>query len=212
MRAGAFDLDEIRCIVFDFGRTLSSDPYFKVSPPGCSGWHRIIQEHVFANRHICRMWMTNVLRLGDIAAIVSDHADLDTSAVLKTMELGCRDLDFNEAVLNFALAQRSQGRRTAIVTANMDVFSDVVVPYHGLGEKFDVIVNSSDYGEIDKRVLWPIAFKALGDDIHYGNSLLIEDGSREPELFRERGGFAYQYTDDKRFATWLDEDVLGIER
>ena len=64
----------------------------------------------------------------------------------------------------------------------------------GLDEKFDVIINSSDYGEIDKRALWPIAFEALGDDIHYGNSLLIEDGSKEPELFRGCGGFAYEYT------------------
>ena len=97
--------------------------------------------------------MTNALSLRDIAAIVSDHANMDISAVLETMELGCRDLDFNEAVLNFALAQRSLGRRTAIVTANMDVFSDVVVPAHRLDEKFDVIINSSDYGEFDKRVL-----------------------------------------------------------
>ena len=152
--------------------------------------------------------MTNVLSLRDIAAIVSDHANMDISAVLETMELGCKDLDFNEAVLNFALTQRSLGRRTAIVTANMDVFSDVVVPAHGLDEKFDVIINSSDYGEIDKRVLWPIAFKALGDDIHYGNSLLIEDGSKEPELFRGCGGFAYEYTNDESFLRWLNEDVL----
>ena len=195
--------ESIKCIVFDFGFTLSSDLYFKVAPPECPEWHDIIQEQVFANRHVCRMWMTNALSLRDIAAIVSDHANMDISAVLKTMELGCRDLDFNEAVLNFALAQRSQGRRTAIVTANMDVFSDVVVPSHGLDEKFDVIINSSDYGEFDKRVLWPIAFKALGDDIHYGNSLLIEDGSKEPELFRGCGGFAYEYTNDESFLKWL---------
>ncbi len=200
--------ESIKCIVFDFGFTLSSDLYFKVAPPECPEWHDIIQEQVFANRHVCRMWMTNALGLRDIAAIVSDHANMDISAVLKTMELGCRDLDFNEAVLNFALAQRSQGRRTAIVTANMDVFSDVVVPAHRLDEKFDVIINSSDYGEFDKRVLWPIAFKALGDDIHYGNSLLIEDGSKEPELFRGCGGFAYQYTNDESFLKWLEEDVL----
>ncbi len=200
--------ESIKCIVFDFGFTLSSDLYFKVAPPECPEWHDIIQEQVFANRHVCRMWMTNALGLRDIAAIVSDHANMDISAVLKTMELGCRDLDFNEAVLNFALAQRSQGRRTAIVTANMDVFSDVVVPAHRLDEKFDVIINSSDYGEFDKRVLWPIAFKALGDDIHYGNSLLIEDGSKEPELFRGCGGFAYEYTNDESFLRWLNEDVL----
>ena len=200
--------ESVKCVVFDFGFTLSSDLYFKVAPPECPEWHDIIQEHVFANRHVCRMWMTNALSLRDIAAIVSDHANMDISAVLKTMELGCRDLDFNEAVLNFALAQRSLGRRTAIVTANMDVFSDVVVPAHRLDEKFDVIINSSDYGEFDKRVLWPIAFKALGDDIHYGNSLLIEDGSKEPELFRGCGGFAYEYTNDESFLKWLEEDVL----
>lgn len=200
--------ESIKCIVFDFGFTLSSDLYFKVAPPECPEWHDIIQEQVFANRHVCRMWMTNALSLRDIAAIVSDHANMDISAVLETMELGCRDLDFNEAVLNFALAQRSLGRRTAIVTANMDVFSDVVVPAHRLDEKFDVIINSSDYGEFDKRVLWPIAFKALGDDIHYGNSLLIEDGSKEPELFRGCGGFAYEYTNDESFLRWLNEDVL----
>ena len=63
-----------------------------------------------------------------------------------------------------------------------------------------MIINSSDYGEIDKRVLWPIAFKALGDDIHYGNSLLIEDGSKEPELFRGCAWIiAYQYTNDREF-------------
>ena len=96
--------ESFKCIVFDFGFTLSSDLYFKVSPPECPDWHDIIQEHVFANRHICRMWMTNALSLRDIAAIVSDHANMDISAVVKIMELGCKDLDFNEAVLNFALA------------------------------------------------------------------------------------------------------------
>lgn len=205
MRIDEFDLSKIKCVVFDFGFTLSSDLYFKVAPPECPEWHDIIQEHVFANRNICRMWMTNALGLRDIAAVVSDHMNMDISAVLRTMELGCRDLDFNEAVLDFALAQRRQGRRTAIVTANMDIFSDVVVPAHRLDEKFDVIINSSDYGEFDKRVLWPIAFKALGDDIHYGNSLLIEDGSKEPELFRGCGGFAYQYTNDESFLRWLNE-------
>ena len=36
------------------------------------------------------------------------------------------------------------------------------------------------------------------------NSLLIEDGSKEPELFRGCGGFAYQYTNDESFLRWLD--------
>ena len=45
-----------------------------------------------------------------------------------------------------------------------------------------------------------------------GNSLLIEDGSKEPELFRGCGGFAYEYTNDESFLRWLNEDVLEIKK
>jgi hypothetical protein len=87
----------------------------------------------------------------------------------------------------------------------MDVFTDVIVPSHQLDEKFDVILNGYDYQELDKAVLWPIAFKLLGRGIEYGNSLLIEDGSQNVEKFRNYGGYAYKYSNDQEFLMWLDE-------
>ena len=70
---------------------------------------------------------------------------MEVSRIVDFLELGCQKLDFNEAVLGFAISQRKAGRRTAIVTGNMDVFTKVVVPFHDLNDKFDIIINSFDY-------------------------------------------------------------------
>lgn len=193
----------IACIIFDFGFTLSPDLYFKVSPPECPDWQPLIQQHIFRNDRLVDDWMRATLTLWDIARKLAPIVGMDASRIVKFLELGCRDLVFNEAVLNFAIRQRELGRKTAIVTGNMDVFSKVVVPCHKLDVKFDVIINSFDYQEIDKVVLWPKAFDLLGNGIGYGQSLLIEDGEQNVRKFRANGGHAYQYRNDEDFVIWL---------
>ena len=194
---------EIKCVVFDFGFTLSSEHYFNVTPPGCPGWHDTIQKQIFGDPHIMQQWMTGELTILEIAGLLSPNLGLPVPVIVETMEKGCRHLRINQAVWDFAVAQRTIGKKTALVTANMDVFTKVVVPSHGLHEVFDIIINTSDYREIHKERLWPVAFERLGDDIRYHNSLLIEDGDYEPALFRSLGGYAYQYSTDALFVDWL---------
>src|SRR5471030_1219091 len=73
------DPSAIRCIVFDFASTLSSDRYFSVAPPGCPRWRDIIQEHVFDRPAVIDAWMIGDLRLNDIARIVTRYVDLPLS-------------------------------------------------------------------------------------------------------------------------------------
>lgn len=197
------DLATTRCVVFDFGFTLSSDLYFTLAPPGYPEWRAIIQQHIFDQPPIVRAWMLGDLRLLDIARIVGGQIDLPIAMIVETMERGCAHMTFNQAVWRFACSQRAQGRKTALVTANMDVFSSVVVPAHGLERVFDIILNTADEHDLRKEILWDRAFAILGGGLCYAHSLLIEDGPKEPALFRARGGYAYQYTDDRRFRRWL---------
>ena len=206
------DPSQIKCVVFDFGFTLSPDYYFKIAPEECPQWHEVIQEHIFGEPGIVVPWMKGELTTLDIAGILSKHIPLDTPTIAATMEKGCENLDFNPAVWNFAMAQKAAHRKTALVTDNMDVFSKVVVPAHSLDRLFDVILNSSDQHEIRKELLWPIAFAILGNGIEYTNSLLIEDGETEPALFRKLGGFAYQYSNDTAFFHWLDRSDWSEQR
>jgi FMN phosphatase YigB (HAD superfamily) len=198
-----FDFSQIKCVVFDFGNTLSSEYYFNISPPGCPQWFEFIQEHIFGQPSITNPWMKGDLTSLDIAGMLTKYFPLGVETILEIMEAGCRNLHFNPAVRSFAAAQRSAQRKTALVTANMDIFSKVVVPAHKLDQLFDVILNTSDFHELRKEKLWPAAFERLGGQIGFGNSLLIEDGENEPAKFRALGGRAYQYSNDTAFLEWL---------
>ena len=195
---------KINCVVFDFGFTLSPDYYSNVSPAGCPQWHDVIQKNIFGDEAIMIPWMKGELTSPGIARILARYLPLDIPMIAATMQEGCKRLMFNPAVFDFAVAQKASGRKTALVTDNMDIFSKVVVPSHGLEQLFDVILNSADYHEIRKELLWPVAFERLGSGIGYANSLLIEDGENEPALFRALGGYAHQYSNDTAFLDWLD--------
>lgn len=194
---------DITCIVFDFGFTLSSDLYFKVAPPECPNWHEFVQQRIFSNPALVDRWMAGAVSLYAIAEELAPIVRMQVSDIVAFLELGCQNMNFNEAVWRFAIRQRAAGRKTAIVTVNMDVFTKFVVPFHHLNDKFDIIINSFDYQEIDKTVLWAKAFEALGHGIGYSHSLLVEDGPKNVRRFRENGGYAYQYENDEKFLKWL---------
>ena len=54
----------------------------------------------------------------------------ENQPAVKFLKMGCENLEFNTAVLEFALSVKEQGIKTAIATGNMDVFTKVVVPSH----------------------------------------------------------------------------------
>jgi len=193
----------LRCIVFDWGSTLSPDLYFNVTPPGCPHWRDTIQARIFNHEEIVGPWMAGNLTMVDIARELQSEIDLDIPTILHFMEIGCRNLAINRAVWDFAVTQREIGRATVLVTVNVDVFDSVVIPDHQLTQLFDVIVNSHSHRTTDKEILWPIAFEGVSPEIGYHNSLLIDDSPSNVTRFRARGGIAHRYTDDVAFLAWL---------
>lgn len=194
---------DIRAVIIDFGFTLSSDFYFRELG---SQYSERITALVFSNdSKIGRQWMGGLVTSKDVAGYLSDHLNISASEIYRALAQGCSRMSFNQAVLDFARNQKSEGRKLALVTVNADIFGEVIVPSHGLDGEFDTIVSSSDFGaELpSKQRLWDAAFDALGTEFGYANSLLIEDTRREVELFRALGGAAYRYRNDSDFSDWL---------
>lgn len=191
----------IQGVIFDYGFTLSSELYFNVAPEGIEGWRTAIQREVFDRPEVVRAWMVGEIGLTEIAGIVSETVDVERGEVLDHLRQGCECLSENQAVKDLAVRLKEAGIPIGLVTANFDVFNTVVVPAHGYDQLFDVIVNSCDYGTVDKRLLWPVAFAEMGNAIGYHNTLLIEDGERELNMYREMGGQAIEYRED--------EELLG---
>jgi len=192
----------VQCVIFDFADTISSSRYFQTQPQQITNWRQLFDEHIFADKSILTKWCRGILTYYDIADMIGIHVDMTRDEIVDEMKRGCEDLSFNEEVMNYAERQRYVGRKIALVTANMDIFTEIVAPAYDLNNKFDVIVNSADFETDDKLKLWPIAFNKLGANVDYECSLLIDDSEKWVRHFRDAKGQAYQYTNDAAFAEW----------
>ena len=205
-------MNTIDAVIFDYGFTISNEYYFNIPHPRVPLWRELIQESVFSDQRVTGDWMKGKISLRDIAGILQDRTGEDPESILVYLRDGCRNLEENHAVVKFAWKLKEHAIPIGLVTVNFDVFNDVIVPEHRYNELFDVILNSCDYGEIDKRVLWPIAFSRLGRHIEYSNSLLIEDGKKELEQFRDAGGHAIGYVDDVTFMAETSKFTVANNR
>ena len=204
------DPNTIRAVIFDFGGTLSSDFYFNVNPPGRPDWFQTIQKRLFADQPLVDRWMRQEAGLEDIAAALAPEMRMSVAETLHWAIQGCQQVRMNPVVWQFAEQMKNSGRSIAIVTGNMDVFNRFIRPNQNLDDLFSVIVNSCDYGELDKTILWPLAFRQLGPEVGYHNSLLIEDSPNNVARFIAHGGYAHRYTDDEALKKWLQAAGLWL--
>jgi FMN phosphatase YigB (HAD superfamily) len=198
------DPQTISSVIFDFAGTLCSGRYFE--PLGAESLEAI-GTLVFGDSSPlwADPWMKGDLTSVDIASYLSKHLLHSEGDILSALRHGCSNMIFNPAVHGFALQQSAAGRKTALVTANMDVFSEVVVPSHELDAVFDLVLNTSDHRTLDKSMLWRKALGAFGPEFSFETSVLIDDSPRMISLFKSLGGHAYQYEGDPAFQAWLKE-------
>ena len=202
---------QIDSIIFDFAGTLCFGRYFE--PLGQESLDAI-GALIFGDSspRWATPWMKGDLTSHDIASYLSEHLTHSGEEILSALRHGCSNMTFNPVVHGFALEQRKAGRKTALVTANMDVFSEVVVPAHELHSVFDLVLNTSDHRTLDKSILWRKALGTFGPEFSFATSVLIDDSPRMISRFRSLGGHAYQYEGDPAFQAWLDDTGFTEER
>jgi len=98
--------------------------------------------------------------------------------------------------------QKRGGKRIAIVTDNMDIFTTLTVPNHKLNEVFDVIVNSADYGLLkadQNGKYFDIALDRMWIT-DYKSVLLVDDSLNIRPLFQAKGGLVHTYDNFEDFS------------
>lgn len=182
--------------------TLSSALYFRRAPPGCPQWTEVVEQAIFRSAWFDR-WMAGEVSARETAAYLAAWLPLSPAAIEAQMRAGCRGLALNRGVVAFVQQARARGLRTALVTANIDLLTEVIVPDQGLAVLFDMIVNSYEHRTTDKTQLWAIAYRQLGSGYGYSTSFLLEDSARNVAQFIALGGRAHRYIDDDELAVWL---------
>ena len=129
--------------------------------------------------------------------------DFDTLSALFRASVAAMRVDHRLIALARALAR--QGVAVGLVTDNMDVFNQLIVPRHGLDATLPVIVNSADHGCLKHEQggrLFDVALARFGQPNNYARSLLIDDSARNRAVFEARGGNVFPYTEYGAFERW----------
>lgn len=195
------DLTNIDAILFDFGGTFVDQVFFRSGSVKISDFPKIMKEKFYEpffsnpdSRSLLGSWIAGESTKYDIAQSISLQTNYPSEDVLSAMEENCRNLRVFDSVFEWA-KEISKIKKTAIVTINSDIFTDVIVETYSLNIYFAVIVNSCHYKTVDKTLVCKIALEKLGN-VRIDRALLVDDSKSNCEEFIQAGGNSYLFTDE----------------
>jgi FMN phosphatase YigB (HAD superfamily) len=198
-------LATITAVFFDFDGVLCTDRFFAALTPDYPHVRDWISGHVFGGEKWGDRWMRGEFTWWDINKLVAAATGIDCELLDEKLEDSVRLMKVNPALIQFAEELKSKGIKVALVTNNMDVFNQITVPEKHLDEVFPVIVNSYDYKlmkQDENGRLFDIALNRLGLR-SFDGVLLIDDTPANCEIFKAKGGQAYQYSNLPDFEQWV---------
>ncbi len=138
----------IKAVIFDFDGVLCHDRFYEeMLLPQYQELYNWIQDNIFGNNNLFYQWMRNEVNTNDINKIIAKGTghkeEFLKDVLLKSLEA----IRLDEKMFNLAKElKKLHGKKIAIITDNMDVFSSVITKQHKLNEIFDPVINSADYG------------------------------------------------------------------
>lgn len=143
----------------------------------------------------------------DINKYISDQTHIDYETLATYFEQSIKEMQIDSRLLSLAKECKSQGKKIAIVSDNMDAFSLITVSHNGLDRLFDVVVNSADYGVLKQEQEGKL-FDITLDQIWISDCascLLIDDSAKARMAFEERGWDTFAYSNFEDFEKWVRE-------
>ncbi len=203
-------MQSIRSVLFDFDGVLCFDRFYTndllETHPETFQW---IQKNIFEDRELVRTWMRGTISSGEMNEDIAKRTGIDVNTLKAAFQKSVESMKMDERLVELISAIRAQGIKVGLVTDNMDVFSAITKKKHSLERKFDTVLNSADYGFLKKEQngqLLDIALEKLGEkDI--SKSLMIDNQQAVIDLYTQKGGNGYLYTDFDSFKTWAQNTL-----
>lgn len=191
-------LASAKCLLWDFGDTLCDERFI------WSTNARWMSAYADFETNGGMAWCAGQLELETYAERLAPVVGLAPSEVVAHMRARCASITWHDAAWT---RFRARHLPQAIVTVNPPLFSDTIVPLHGLYRYADVIVTSWEEGTNDKATLCSVALQRLGAAFAPESALLIDNKRDAVEAWQARGGLGYVFTTDKAFAADLGDGL-----
>lgn len=203
----------IRCILFDFSKTLCSDLYFSSFS---LEEQQLVSKLLFSEdkkREWANPWMIGKKDVNDILKYLALNMRYGSEQLKEILISDLKKMKMNKDLWEFAIdIKNTKGLISGILSVNTDIFNKYVIDLLELDNNFDFIINSYDYGLTNKVKLLKDYISNKDLDLNIKECLLIDDSYENIKNFIENGGVGYHYTDDNKFNDWLkNQDVVEIK-
>lgn len=199
-------------VLFDFHGVFCRDFLFSKLGEVHAAAGRFLQSEIFGSDcELVDRWMRGGMTVADIQDRIVENSGIDPDLLSEILRAGIEEMNVDRRLLQLAKTLADHGVKVAMVTDNMDIFSDVIVKRHRLSEYFPLIVNSCEHGLLKKDEngrLFDIVFEKLGVS-DFGKALLIDDSKTVGPVFRGRGGSVYTFETYEKFEPWMKENLLA---
>jgi FMN phosphatase YigB (HAD superfamily) len=203
-------MSRISAVFFDFDGVLCTDRFFAALTPDYPHVRDWITRHVFGGEKYGDKWMRGELNYREINKIIADATGISYELLDRILPEGVGLMQVNTTLIEWAETLKNKDVKVALVTNNMDVFSEITIPVKQLDKVFPVIVNSCDYGlmkQDENGKLFDIALQKLGLAA-FKDVLLIDDSATYCDIFRAKGGQVYQYSNLPDFEQWAGTLII----
>jgi len=202
---------KLSLVLFDFHNVLSRGRFYSTIEHSHPEIYKKIMQRLFApeSYDFIAKWMRGELSYEEVHAIISDEVGASVEFLNESLITSVKQIELNSELFEFSQKIRSSGVLVAVLTDNMDIFSEVYVPYMGLDKKFDHIFSSS----VQKKLKLDNNGEFIFDAISYmkvdvENTLFIDDFIDNGTPIKNAGGLFYhydKYVDGHRdFLSWFE--------
>lgn len=182
----------IKAVIFDFGNVLSEDYFYTTLDPEI--YEKISYDIFHSPNKLADDWMRGEINSHDVNRVIADKHNLSLDLLERELEKSVKLMKLNNSLLDFAREIKKKKVKIILLTDNMDIFQEVLVPHNKLNLLFDFIMPSFEHKMLkqdDNGRLANIAISKLG--VNYPETLFIDDSKPFGEIIENKGGNFYLY-------------------
>lgn len=188
---------DVHAILFDFHHVLSHDHFYESTllpeHKEVSDW---ISQTIFGDHELVRDWMRGKTTWRMLHDRIVAETGMDRLLLDQLFIESVKQMKIVDDMVCLAREVKEKGFKIAIVSDNMDIFSEVTVPHQKFDQLFDAVFNSADHGLLKQDEHGKL-FQHVASilEVPIEQSIFIDDSKNNVDLFRELGGRAITHTD-----------------
>lgn len=194
----------MRTLFVDFDGTICHDRFWRSL---AEKEYELVQQTLFRGGHsVVRDWMRGLCTSEFVNDFVSKQTGIPYEQLWDVFVSDCESMRV-EAKLLELLVELRPDYHLVLITGNMDCFDRFTLPALKLDQYFDVIVNSSNEGQLKSDNDGETFKKYVKGDLK--EAILIEDSEKSCAVFTAIGGTALRVVTKNATAEYFSKLLAG---